>query len=314
MHDQSGANGYLGDADARSTHDRIIGSPERDSRSSPAVEEIEYAGSSHSITAPDAAHLRPSFSDSERRSSSERTSPANRPPKDVGHRRKVAKVLMRVSDYLGTASQDRFDDSEFKHGKALDFPEVPAEENRNPDLRQIRRVYNHHRDDDDNLSKRPSRSGSFAGSMVSRPSVDGIVMMSRALSAPHPPPMSRSSSPPPVPPGMRHANTLPTTQNSFELDNSILLDRGRPRQRRDTLEVPVPVHHSSLRNTQPATPTTSIATIGNSQGSPAIVISPDPDTTSAIEETPEPNRPITPLSLEPMPSPKTSPPKASSPP
>lgn len=50
---------------------------------------------------------------------------------DAGNRRKVAETLSRIGNYLGSAAPDRFDDSDFKHGKAVDFPEIPGEEHRN---------------------------------------------------------------------------------------------------------------------------------------------------------------------------------------
>lgn len=53
---------------------------------------------------------------------------------DAGNRRKVAKALSTIGNYLGNAAEDRFDDSEFKRGKALDFPEIPGEEGRNSAL------------------------------------------------------------------------------------------------------------------------------------------------------------------------------------
>jgi hypothetical protein len=65
---------------------------------------------------------------------------------DLGNRRKVAKALIAISKFLGTASHKRLDDSEFKHGKALDFPDIPAEEQRNSTLPQIRTQYNQVRD------------------------------------------------------------------------------------------------------------------------------------------------------------------------
>ncbi|KAI6085022.1 hypothetical protein F4821DRAFT_162852 [Hypoxylon rubiginosum] len=277
-------------------HSCAVDSPERDESGSPAMREVGlFAGHSHIITSPDHAHLRPgSGSDSGRETSSERMSTTSRAPVDVGHRRKVAKALMSISNYLGTASQDRFDDSEFKHGKALDFPEIPAEEIRNPDLPHIREVYNQPHDEDanKNLSKRPSRSGSFTGSIYSRPSVENSAAMSRTMTAPHPPsPVSRSSSPSsPTPPGLRHASTLPT-HGSSDLEV-----RGRPKQRRDTLEVPEQMHQGSLRNTQSDSPITT-TTVNNGPGSPIIVISPDPN--SPTEEIPSLNMHIAPSSPEP---------------
>jgi len=61
---------------------------------------------------------------------------------DAGNRRKVASALTALSSAFGTASSDRYDDSEFKRGPAVDFPEIPGEQNRNRDLSQIRERYN----------------------------------------------------------------------------------------------------------------------------------------------------------------------------
>ncbi|KAI1764388.1 hypothetical protein GGR53DRAFT_322150 [Hypoxylon sp. FL1150] len=284
----------------QSAHSRAVDSPERDVSGSPAMPGVSIlAGHPHTIASPDAAHLRPDGSDSGRETSSERPSTRSRTPvADVGHRRKVAKALLSISDYLGTASQDRFDDSEFKHGKALDFPEIPAEEIRNPDLLHIREVYNqpHDAEDKNHPSKRPSRSGSFAGSVYSRPSIETssavIMSMSRTMTAPHQSsPVSRSSSP--TSPGLRHASTLPTTHSPSDPEA-----RGRLRQRRDTLEVPEQSHQSSLRSTQfdspmAAAPATT-TTVNNGPGSPIIVISPDPN--SPTEEIPSLNMHIAPSS------------------
>ena len=79
---------------------------------------------------------------------------------DVGGRRKVAKALTSMGNFFGTANRDWFDDSEFRRGKALDFPEIPGEEHRNRDLPQIREQYNQPRDSDGNVTpmRREARS------------------------------------------------------------------------------------------------------------------------------------------------------------
>ncbi|KAI0850852.1 hypothetical protein F5Y00DRAFT_268229 [Daldinia vernicosa] len=289
------------------THCDDITHPEHDLRSSPSMQDMNgglFISSSHSVAAPSTAHVRSSSSNSGRETSTEIAPTESRPSMhDIGNRRKVYNTLLVVSNYLGTASHDRFDDSEFKHGKAIDFPEIPAEDKRNPDLARVREAYNHHRNDDESASIRPSRAGSFAGSPT----------MTRAISAPHPPsPVSRSSSPSPSTRGVQHSNTLPAGQSSFDVQyqdasSSAGQTRGRPRQRRDTLEVPV-VHPSSSRAMQPSSPAASVTTITNSQGSPAIVISPDPDTGSTIDDIPVLNSPtIRPSELDPAPQPKASP-------
>lgn len=151
---------------------------------------------------------------------------------DAGNRRKVANVLTNIGNYIGTAAQDRFDDSEFKHGKAVDYPELPGEENRNPGLNLIREQYNPTRDSD----IRPSRAGSF---------ISGVEGSIRGVS---PSLHSQSTQRP-------HASTLPAGRISTESQNptsssSVPLDRGR-KPRRDTLEVPSPVYRSSTQTSLP---------------------------------------------------------------
>ncbi|KAJ4305950.1 hypothetical protein N0V88_000740 [Collariella sp. IMI 366227] len=50
----------------------------------------------------------------------------------------VTKAFIKLANALGTASPDRFDDSEFRHGKVTSFPEVPGESHRNSKLSLIR--------------------------------------------------------------------------------------------------------------------------------------------------------------------------------
>lgn len=92
---------------------------------------------------------------------------------DVGSRRRVARAFELIGDKLGTPAPDAFDDSEFLTGRAADFPTVPAEEQRNPELPQIMASYNPPRDSEGNatpnlaLRKQRSRGESFTGSVVS---------------------------------------------------------------------------------------------------------------------------------------------------
>ena len=76
---------------------------------------------------------------------------------DSWHRRKLARPLMSIATYFDRAVRDRFDDSAFKNGEALDFPEIPGEEKRNRILPQIRTSY------DDN-----NRPASVTGSVASK--------------------------------------------------------------------------------------------------------------------------------------------------
>lgn len=232
---------------------------------------------SHSpvIATPDAAHtdigVRRSFSNSHRRSRSGSGSLSetdvavsivhttsqhhpNRPKvrtgtmsSDVGNRLKVATMLTSIADYIGNPAPDRFDDSEFKQGEAVNYPELPGERNRNPGLPQIRQQYNPTRDEDGNLNVKPSRAGSFVGSVTSAHGIEGS--STRRTASPQPTLRSPSPSPlasPTAAPQMTHATTLPERPPSFELQDPPpspshvpVSDRGRT-PRRATLEVPSP--------------------------------------------------------------------------
>ncbi|KAI8961786.1 hypothetical protein F5Y11DRAFT_366451 [Daldinia sp. FL1419] len=295
--------------DADSRHGIVVTHSEYRLRDSPSLQEMNgglFISSSPSITTPSPAHIRSSSSHGGEEIPPEVSVTDHPSETDIGNRRRVYDVFVKVSNYLGTASADQFDDSEFKHGKAIDFPEIPAEDIRNPKLNRIRETYNSHHNEDEGTSIRPSRAGSFAGSIASAYSFEGSPVMSRAISAPHAP--SRSSSPSPSTRGVRHTNTLPAGQSSFDPqspDPSTFI--AQTRQRRDTLEVPV-VHPGSSRAMQASSPVTSVTTITNSQGSPAIVISPDPDTSSSVEDVPVLGPPITQSNeADPPPQPKASP-------
>lgn len=171
---------------------------------------------------------------------------------DAGYRRKVRKTLTLMGNYLTTASHDQFDDSEFKHGKALNFPEIPGEVHRNPELPRIREHYNQYPEEDGNITpvlrRQSSRAGSFIGSVTSRPSVEGSSTTPRATS-----------------PRMLHASTFPLERTSSELRNLSSstpagTNGGMMKQRSDTLEVPK--HHSPTRNNPSASSITSIVTPG----------------------------------------------------
>lgn len=138
-----------------------------------------------------------------------------RPSSDLGNRRKVADVLTAIGNYVGTAAEFRLDDYEFKHGKAVDFPEIPGEDQRNPKLPHIREAYNQTRGVDGNITPvlRPSRPPSINGSTISGLDID------------------------------RNTGTAELASPSFS--SSPIGDRQR--LRRDTLEVPPQVHHNLTR-------------------------------------------------------------------
>ncbi|TVY39929.1 hypothetical protein LSUB1_G005047 [Lachnellula subtilissima] len=190
---------------------------------------------------------------------------------DVGNRRKVAKALNAIGNQLGTAAH--FDNSEFKHGKALDFPEIPGEDYRNRALPQIRMQYNQVREDEPPatpLRRQHSRASSFHGSIASGLGIEGVPTSPRATSPPSPHSPSTSTS--------ARASTLPVERPTVHLENiptSSSSGTARPARRRDTLEVPSPVHHSHMRNTSASS--VPIINKAEDEVSPAIVVSPEPE-------------------------------------
>lgn len=87
---------------------------------------------------------------------------------DAGKRRTVAQAFVRASKTLGMAAREWTDDSEFRRGRAMDFPEIPGEQYRSRQLSQIRTQYNQPRDADGNVTPAGparSRASSFVGSV-----------------------------------------------------------------------------------------------------------------------------------------------------
>jgi hypothetical protein len=232
--------------------------------------------SSHSITPPTApAHARNLSSGTTNTETSEIAPTNTRTPSDfgdkvtrsttrtstwssdVGNRRKVAKALNAIGNHLGSAAHDQFHGSEFKRGKALDFPEIPGEEHRNRALPQIREQYNQARDDEneENRLKRSHSRSSFT-SVASY----GVERTSTTPTSPRSPSPMRS-------PTLRipHAQTFPSRRSGEVSPTSPTTPTGtsgdegplrgeRSRQRRDTLEVPSPTaarRRSSSRGRPP---------------------------------------------------------------
>ena len=111
----------------------------------------------------------------------------------TSNRRKLSKALTSITSighYIGTAARGQFGDSQFKLGKALNFPEIPGEEYRNSALPQVMEQYNQHRDADGNVTtvllERPSRASSFTGSVASGLGIESSSTTPRAA-PPRPP-------------------------------------------------------------------------------------------------------------------------------
>ena len=147
---------------------------------------------------------------------------------DAGSRRAVRRALTTIGNKLGAAAHQDVD--EFKQGKARDFPIIPGEFQRNPDLPRKLALYNPPRDADGNVTPdvtpqlRPTRS---------------ITSLSGASD------MALEGSPS-SPRAGRRRDTLETKNESVAEGSSSsprLSYSPKPARRRDTLEVPAVVHH-----------------------------------------------------------------------
>jgi hypothetical protein len=72
-----------------------------------------------------------------------------------GARRTVAGWLTSIAERVGTPTTKSYDDAGFRRGSAQEFPAIPGEEMRNPDLSQMRRIVAEHWDSQD-ASREPS--------------------------------------------------------------------------------------------------------------------------------------------------------------
>ncbi|KAI0907378.1 hypothetical protein F4823DRAFT_630380 [Ustulina deusta] len=193
------------------------------------------------------------------------------------HRKKVATMLNQVGEYLGTPSPDRYDNSVFQEGKA-EFPEIPGEAGRVAGFEDLRDRYRSSRQHVDDESIIPGLIPRVNSSSSIRISADRNPSPSRPPRSP-----SRSS-------------TTPAEQNEYSpleisrITTSPVAGSAR-RARRDTLEVPRrprPVHIHPRNSSSSSTK--SPAMILNTEGSPKIVVSGEPEETwpTAPTENPSP--------------------------
>lgn len=84
---------------------------------------------------------------------------------------RVATAINTIGDKLGSATHAKLDDSNFKLGEARNFPMIPGEMHRNPNLPHIQELYNPPRDAKGDVTPefraQRSRSGSFTNLSVS---------------------------------------------------------------------------------------------------------------------------------------------------
>jgi hypothetical protein len=190
---------------------------------------------------------------------------------DQGSRRKIARSLFAVSNWMSIAAHDRYQNSDFKSGPALRFPEIPGEENRNGELNKIRKQYNR----DQNLDEfsasgspdRLSRVPSFTGSISSRRGFEGS------------PATPRTASPAPGVGGRSQTSMSQVDRSSFDLQDpssSGNATSNHSRARSNTLEVPKPVYAGGgrIRSSTALNRADEESSLGDS--SPIIVVSPDP--------------------------------------
>ena len=139
----------------------------------------------------------------------------------AGKRPEVARILSNIAEKLGTASPDRYNDYEFKHGKATGFPEIPGEENRNRLLLQIKEQWGQSDlDGDDAPTPRGrSRANSFNGEVSRTPRT-----RSRAQSFNGSPSRSHSPQPPHTPTNTSFLG-LPMTESPKTSSESVFLAR-----------------------------------------------------------------------------------------
>ncbi|OJD27730.1 hypothetical protein ACJ73_00877 [Blastomyces percursus] len=226
------------------------------------------------------------------------------PAGDSGNRRKVARALTKFVIYLSDAAHERLNDSEFKSGKALDFPEIPGEIRRNRALPSIRNQYNTYRETDGNITPslrgRASRAGSFTSSIYGL-DMDASPRPSR--------PTSRSPSPTssPVIPRRPNGSSMTGDRAPSDTHNRPPIASGAVNggQRRATLEVPLQTHHSSPRNNSsgsPTSPTHSNRSMPDSRRPPAIVVSSESEDNTPVHRTTS-HPPLSPSSPSPIPTP-----------
>ena len=165
----------------------------------------------------------------------------------TGGRRRVRKWALWMNKKMGTISSG-LDDDNFKNGRAIEFPLVPGEAERNPNLPRTPEVV-HQSSPSLHASEQPARSRSDSG--ISHLDVGDDLGQQVGRTR------SRSRSISPVPPTFRreHSNTFPTLRpvpnrtNSGQSSPEPESDAHSLGRRRDTLEVPFPTHtrHSLSR-------------------------------------------------------------------
>ena len=293
--DEPGRDHLPSSRGAESTDGEIYESSSQHPGAMPAMQEAgtgTFGAIPRSVTAPNGSELRQSLSNDlvTTRTYSHSILGHTEGAESGNTGKAVKKAWNKVENYFTTATDDWSNESEFKHGRASDFPEIPGEIHRNPDLRKIREIYNHPRENDDGsstpgLRRQRSRATSFTS--VTSATVQHIEDSSatprigspQSPQSPDFPPSSISTALPRRP----QATVSPSQRSSFESPSSAvpaIAPVGRAPTRSSTLEVPSSSTYIGppRSNTVSAPSHRRTLSIPGGPSAPAIIISSDPDT------------------------------------
>jgi hypothetical protein len=147
---------------------------------------------------------------------------------DPAGRRRVAEMLQMAGDKLGSAAHNKYDAKQYNNSKAREFPEIPGEAARNPELNELKRQYSLRRDVV--LREENSRAASPSASNLTFPDIYTSPSTSPVLGQ-----HGFSESPDRMATRLATLDVPPLKQTSHPD-----LERGRTPARRATLEVPSP--------------------------------------------------------------------------
>lgn len=153
--------------------------------------------------------------------------------RDAGYRKKVARRLIKVSKMMGQLPSEDIEQMEVDHEHADNYPTIPGEEIRNPDLPHTSQAYSFRREEDERLSRSPSRSyigsngpdsGGVDSSVAIRPSSPTRRQLRQVRAATVPAARSSSNLRPPVI-HQSHDGTRPVRSDLLDIPSP---SRGSP--------------------------------------------------------------------------------------
>ncbi|KAJ4347998.1 uncharacterized protein N0V89_009370 [Didymosphaeria variabile] len=176
---------------------------------------------------------------------------------DPGGRRRVAEMLQRAGDKLGSAAHNKYDERHYNHSRAREFPEIPGENLRNPELNELQRQYSIRRDvvlrEEKSRAASPSPSNLTFPDLDASPTASPVLQQNEFSESPERMPTRRDTLEIPSPthksfPDLEPGRT-PARRATLEVPSPAKItssetDRGRIPARRATLEVPSPTQSS----------------------------------------------------------------------